>query len=309
MHHVREDNKNRPRTVCVLQPPGVSASAAQCSVQQAAIARHRIVMHNGHSRRRLMCPTLFITDHAGDSTSDGPPSSKQQVYGQEPTNPQLIACEQSKSGSHRAKQPTEETVELGFVTSSSQLWSGWRRQLIISQLASITAWDPGLAIKNQRTQGSRLNDPKISAGFTGSGFPPQPLDKSRLPSFAYSSGGIEFIKPGNNGTLSITVTIPRCGVNDSSVKQAKDLPAAPLFVSFSLSVHPFSRSDLKGTCFLPAYCHPKLNSGKQQQGWRVKCTAGGLSCLQAATGNNLRFRLALHLRMAVPVSPSQQNET
>ena len=36
----------------------------------------------------------------------------------------------------------------------------------------------------------------------------------------------------SQGTLSISVTIPRCGVNDSSVKQAKDLPAAPLFVSW-----------------------------------------------------------------------------
>ncbi len=60
------------------------------------------------------------------------------------------------------------------------------------------AWDPGLVIKNQRTQGLQFNDPKISAGFTGSGFPPWPLDKSLLPLFIYFSGGIEFIKLGNN---------------------------------------------------------------------------------------------------------------
>lgn len=59
-------------------------------------------------------------------------------------------------------------IQIG--SSSSQLSSSCSRQLIISQLASIMAWDPGLVIKNQRTEVSQLNDPKISTGFTGSGF-------------------------------------------------------------------------------------------------------------------------------------------
>lgn len=68
---------------------------------------------------------------------------------------------------------------------SSRVWSKHPRQLIISQLAPIMAQDPGLVLKNPKTESSRFNDAGISAGFTGSGFLPRSLDKSLLP----ASGG------------------------------------------------------------------------------------------------------------------------
>lgn len=91
--------------------------------------------------------------------------------------------------------PQPPSCQAG-VCASSQVWSNYTRQLIISQLASIIARHPDLVLKNQKTERSRFNDPRISAGFTGSGFLPRPLDKSLL---AACRGGTEFVKTG--GTM------------------------------------------------------------------------------------------------------------
>lgn len=80
-------------------------------------------------------------------------------------------------------------------TCSSQIWSNYTRQLIISQLPSIMARDPGLVLKNQKPKSSQFNDPGISIGFTSSGFLARPLNKSLLPA---AGGGIEFVKLANN---------------------------------------------------------------------------------------------------------------
>lgn len=97
---------------------------------------------------------------------------------------------------HTIVQKVDQTArKRSDIRTGSQVRSNYTRQLIISQLASIMARDPGLLLKNQKTESSRFNDPRISAGFTGSGFLPRPLDKSLLPA---SRGGTEFVKLGNN---------------------------------------------------------------------------------------------------------------
>lgn len=94
--------------------------------------------------------------------------------------------------SHNPPPKTHSQTDI----CGSQDWGNYTRQLIISQLASIMARDPGLVLKNPKSESSQFNDPRISSGFTGSWFPPRPMDKSPLPA---SRGGIEFVK--KRGTM------------------------------------------------------------------------------------------------------------
>lgn len=51
------------------------------SVQQAAIFQHLTVRHKGDNSRQLMCLSLLIADHFGESTSGGP-ARRHPVKGQ-----------------------------------------------------------------------------------------------------------------------------------------------------------------------------------------------------------------------------------
>lgn len=60
------------------------------------------------------------------------------------------------------------------------------------------AREPSLVIKNQKALGARFNDPVISAGFTGAGFPAQPpKTKASSPSLECLGAAADFIKVGN----------------------------------------------------------------------------------------------------------------
>lgn len=93
------------------------------------------------------------------------------------------------------------TRNLAVLTTSllsdgqNQLRTNCGGQLIISQLASIRAQEPSLAIKNQKAQGSRFNDPVISAGFTADSLSSSASPKQKVPPLSMSRGAAaKFIK-------------------------------------------------------------------------------------------------------------------